>query len=342
MKLFILGLIGLVAAQKGKNGKGASMVSEAKMATPTNASSASVNATGPMQPVHAGVETTENATAPVLTNAMTDWANALRVGIDSVNGISNHHHARWLGLLGETVLRALNANKNKLLTDEVVTSYAAHQFISYNFPQLQSGYYDPLLNVYLNYYNGTYRYRDALDKLVLPVVKKMLVRETGRGIVNFVQIYVAPSTIGVDQDTLKKYEGKYQFTDVPNDKVTVSYKDKPTQMNWQERGHFGTIKPYFKALSTYAQGLTPIVVGTPQYNENLAESQKLGSNDKKSKDSYNWDTPLFWLADWSHLPVVWTQIARAHLKPDLSNLETARFFATLAWASSKPATLAME
>jgi len=95
----------------------------------------------------------------------------------------------------------------------------------------------------------------------------------------------------VDQETLKKYQGKYQFTDVPKDKVTVSYKGKDSQMNWQERGHFGTIKPYFKALSTYAQGLSPIVVGTPKYNQNLVESQRYGSNDKKSKDSYNYNTP---------------------------------------------------
>lgn len=109
----------------------------------------------------------------------------------------------------------------------------------------------------------------------------------------------------------------------------MSYKGKDAKMNWQERGHFGTIKPYFKALSTYAQRLAPITVGTPRYNENLIEAQRIGSNDKKSKDAYNWNTPLFWLHDWSHLPVVWTQIARAHLRANTSNIETARFFAAL-------------
>jgi len=226
--------------------------------------------------------------------------------------------------------KALKANTNSDLTDDVVASYAAHQFISYNFPQMQSGYFDPLMNLYANYYNGTYPHRDALDSLVLPIVKRILVRETGRGIVNFVQNYVAPNTIGVDRATLQKYEGKYQFTDVPNDKVTVEqFHGKPAQMNWQERGHFGTIKPFFNPLITYVTGLAPIVIGTPEYNKNLAEAQKYGSNDKSSKDAYNWNTPIFWLNDWGHLPVTWTQIARANLDPKLSNLETARFFATL-------------
>jgi len=147
--------------------------------------------------------------------------------------------------------------------------------------------------------------------------------------VNFIQNYVAPNTIGVDRATLEKYEGKYQFTDVPNDKVTVSSKDKPTKMNWQERGHFGTIKPYFNPLITYVSGLKPIVIGTDSYNKNLAEAQKYGSNVQTSKDAYNWNTPLYWLNDWGHLPVVWTTIARANLDPKLSNLETARFFASL-------------
>jgi len=185
------------------------------------------------------------------------------------------------------------------------------------------------VNVYVDYYKGAYPHRDALDALVLPVVRKILVRETGRGIVNFIQNYVAPSTIGADHATLLKYEGKYQFTDVPFDKVTVNYHDKPTQMNWQERGHFGTIKPYFNPLITYVDGLKPIEVGTPKYNTNLEESQAQGSNDKASKDKYNWETPFFWLNDWGHMPVVWTNIARSHLDSKLSNLETSRFFATL-------------
>jgi len=186
-----------------------------------------------------------------------------------------------------------------------------------------------LLNVYLDYYNGTYPHRAALDTLVLPVVKRILVRETSRGIANFVQIYVAPSTIGADRATLEKYQGKYQFTDVPNDKISVDFQGKPTKMNWQERGHFGTIKPYFGPLISYVQGLQPIQVGTPLYNKNIEETQKYGTNDQKSKDKYNWETPYFWLNDWSHMPVVWTDIARATLDSKLSNLETARFFATL-------------
>jgi len=97
MKLFILGLIGL-AAQKGK----ASMATEMKMATSDFKTNTT---TAPMEPVHIGVGTTEQETAPVLTNAMTDWAHALRLGVDSVKGVSNHHHARWLGLLGESFQR---------------------------------------------------------------------------------------------------------------------------------------------------------------------------------------------------------------------------------------------
>lgn len=282
------------------------------------------------QPVAFGQETQDVPAAPKLTNAVTDWIHALRLAIDNVNGISNHHHARWLGLLSETIFKALSAKRpNAAITDSVVTSYAAHQFLSYNFPQFQSGYFDVLLNVYLDYYNGTYPYRAQLDKLVLPIVKKQLVRETGSGIVNFVQNYVAPSTVGANRTVLQQYQGKYQFTDVPNDKLSVDYLGKPVKMNWQERGHFGTIKPYFGPLINYVQGLKPIEVGTPAYNNALEESLKYGSSDNKSKDKYSWETPYFWLNDWSHMPVVWTDIARANLDANLSQLETARFFAAL-------------
>jgi len=326
---FILGFLvaALVVAQQGKAsmqqsmGKASPPAAKGKMAPNNNAAV--------VEPTHLGTESSDNQTAPVLSNAVTDWVHALRLAVDNVNGISNHHHARWMGLLGEVIFTALKKNSNSALTSDVVSSFAAHQFLSYNFPQFQSGYFDVLMNVYVDYYNGTYAHRDALDKLVLPVVKKILVRETGRGIVNFVQNYVAPSTIGADRATLEKYQGKYQFTDVPNDKVAVDVHDKPVWMNWQERGHFGTIKPYFNPLISYVTGLAPIVVGTPLYNKNLEEAQKYGSNDQKSKDKYNWETPFYWLNDWGHMPVVWTDIARANLDSQLSNLETARFFAAL-------------
>jgi len=145
----------------------------------------------------------------------------------------------------------------------------------------------------------------------------------------FEQDWVAPTTIGVDRATLAKYQGKYQITDAPNDKVTVDFKDKPTKINWQEGSQFGTIKPYFGPLIGYAKGLKPIEVGTPQYDKDFEEVQNYGSNDQTSKDKYNWETPLFWQNDWSHMPVIWTDIARANLDAKLSNLETARFFAAL-------------
>jgi len=322
---FLLCLLAATVAQKGK-GK-AQMQAPAPMQAPTQAQAPA--SAKPQAPAHVAVETAEHATPPVLINAVTDWVQALSLAVDNVVGISNHHHARWLGLLNEVVFKALTKNTNKDLTDDVVTAYASHQFLSYNFPQMQSGYFDVLMNVYVDYYKGPYAHRAALDTLVLPVVKRILVRETGSGIVNFVQNYVAPNTIGADHATLLKYEGKYQFTDVPNDKITVNYKDKPTQMNWQERGHFGTIKPYFNPLVTYVDGLEPIVVGTSKYNTNLAESQAFGSNDATTKDTYNWNTPRYWLNDWAHLPVAWTSIARSQLDPKLSNLESSKFFATL-------------
>jgi len=232
-------------------------------------------------------------------------------------------------LAGEVIFKALSANTNPLLTDDVVTSYSAHQFITYNFPQSQSQIFDPLMNLYANYYNGTYPHRDALDKLVLPIVRRILVRETGRGFVNWVEQYVAPNTIGANHATLLKYEGKYQFTDVPNDKVNVEFHGAQASINWQERAHFGTIKPFFNPLTTYVQGLFPSVINTTRYDRDLAESQTYGSNDPTTKDSYNWNTPIFWINNWAHLPNTWSQIARANLDPKLSNLETARMYAAL-------------
>jgi len=146
---------------------------------------------------------------------------------------------------------------------------------------------------------------------------------------NFVQQYVAPTTIGVDQATLQKYEGKYQFTDVPNDKVTVMYKGTPTAMNWQERGQFGTIKPYFGPLVDYVQGLAPPVIGSDVYNWNLAQAERYGNNQSTKCDTYNYNTPFFWLHDWSHLPPTYVGVARAKLPANLSILESARFFAAL-------------
>jgi len=148
--------------------------------------------------------------------------------------------------------------------------------------------------------------------------------------VNFVQNYVAPNTIGVDRATLQKYEGLYQFTDFPCcDKISVPYKGHNVNMNWQERGHFGTIKPYFGNLYDYVVGLAPIVPGTAEYDANLREAQAYGSNDSTTKDKYNWETPFFWLHDWAGLPVRWTQIARVRSDPKMSTVETARMFAAL-------------
>lgn len=318
MRCFVLGFLAAAAvAQQGKGKAGPAPVVQAPQAALAG------------QPPHFGAETQEPVTAPRLTNAVTDWINALRLAVDGVPGTSNHHHARYLGLLNEIIFKALSQNTNSALTSDVVTSYAAHQYLSYTFPQAQSGYFDALMNVYAGYYNGTYQYRDALDALVLPIVRRVLVRETGRGMANFVQNYVAPSTIGANRSTLERYQGQYQFTDVPNDKVRVFYRDNSTYINWQERGHFGTIKPYFNSLDSYVQGLRPIVVGTDLYNRNLNESRVLGSNDRSTKDKYNYETPFYWLNDWAQLPVIWTAMARAALPANTSNLETARFFAAL-------------
>jgi len=339
---FILGLMATAIAQK--MGKGQNMGQPTGMMNQPTPGNMAQAPTTIAQPVHHSIETTENATAPILSNCLTDWVDALKLSIDAVGignvvGISNHHHARWIGLLGETVFKALTAlqsgnnTNNTGLTDAVVCSYASHQFLTYNFPHMHSAFFDPLMNLYADYYSGVYPHRDALDALVLPVVHRILVRETSRGMQNFVQNYVAPNTIGVNRATLAKYEGHYQFTPEPlpgyPELVTVEYKGKPAQINWQERGQFGTIKPYFNPLITYVKGLAPIAIGTAKYNTNLEESQTYGSNVKGSKDSYNWNSPLFWINDWSGLPVIWTQIARVHLDPKLSNLETARFFATL-------------
>jgi len=279
-------------------------------------------------------------TAPKLTNVVTDWIDLLAQAIDNAGscwvpenctfGISNHHAARWMGLTAEAIFKALDKNNNTNLTDEAVASYAAHQFITSNFLNFQSSKTDALLNVYWGYNKGAYQWRQQIDDLVLPVVRHILEREATGGIANFVQRYVAPSTIGVDAATLKKYEGQYQCTPPGQAaKVPVTAKGQTVWINWQERAQFGTIRPFFGPLVDYVQGLAPPVLGTPQYDHDLRESQAYGSNQANSKSKYGWGTPLFWLENWGHFPAVWSLILRSHIANNTSIKETARIYAAL-------------
>jgi hypothetical protein len=272
----------------------------------------------------------ESTDAPVsemtLNNVVTDWVDALSEAIENCP-ISNHHAARLYGLTGEAMFLALQKYEDGSFpdfSDSDVASYAAHQIISYHYPQWQSAHLDPLLEAFVNRTLAP-EVRKEIDSIVLPAVRGILTREASSGIANWVQFTPAPSTIGADAETLEEFQGKYQYTDPMYTSVTLN--SETIDKNWQERGHFGTVDPYFKPLSAYVTGLYSGVVGSEEYDADLKEAQTKGSNDPSTKSDYEFATPYFWLFDMPHLPPTFLTIARSHLPEDLSPLETARFIA---------------
>lgn len=254
--------------------------------------------------------------------------------------LSNHHAARLYGLEGEAMFRALEKlqeGSHPKLSESDVASYAAHQIVSYIYPQWQSAHTDALLSGYVNRTLDEST-RKELDDLVLPVVRDILTREVSSGIANWVQYTPAPSTIGANRSILEQYQGHYQYTEPEYTQVQIN--GKTVDENWQERGHFGTIRPFFKPLKSYVTGLAPAKVGTEEYQKDLDEVTTKGRTGTDGKSAYEYDTPLFWLFDMPHLPTTFLRVARAELPADLSILETARFLAAFGLGTFEAANTA--